>query len=475
MGNTGTKTDLMSIYVQTDDPYCNPHGLVKGSVYIQTYQTVDSGGIDLVIKGTEKVKWEELKSGPQPAHDSKITEKIKEKNVIFNFAAKLLQAAGRLNPGQYQFPFSFQLPDQIPGTFSIKYGGCEGRVKYSLKATLISGIRQDLRYKTEFIVRQNPFMANNNATLNQEKAVCVCCLPKGRCRLECSFESDSYQPGQEAYVKCQADNRQCSLAIKNFNLSLIQRITFRTKLGKETAFTRNIAQTEEPGILAGEMTPQAKLMRLKLEDPSAKVVSEGKDSAGAVLQPSVQGNLLICRYEIAVRPIFDTACACCSDAPTVTLPLQIYAPQLMTWIQAPPTDFRPVAFTMEQILLPLPSISMSVGLPQVSVTMAGPPAPMVTSNVNMSMNVGGPNMTVQMNAPNAQISGNMGGVEMHVGDSHGASVHVDMPMIAPTLTVGTGYVESSSSVYGSGAHMQVRTEGTMGVTGNVEVHGNINL
>ncbi|MDR3737148.1 MAG: hypothetical protein P4L10_16650 [Acidobacteriaceae bacterium] len=425
--------------MQTNQPYYSPHSMVDGAVYIDVYRPISASSLNLRLKGTERVKWEELKqAGQNPgakADANNITEKIHDKIENFRLEVPLFQIGGMLNPGQYQYPFAFQLPDHLPGTFNVTHLDHQGRVRYSLTAVLFTGSRDPIKYRSELVVRQVPNVANYNAPVNSEQSVCVCCVSKGRCRLECCFQSDCYQPGQDAVLMCKADNKLCSVAVKCFNVSLLQHITFRTKLGKHSEVTRMVTQSSFPGVAAGaDNLSSPQLMTLKLEDPSAS-----KEAGKLSLQPNVYGQLVDCRYDLEVRPTFDAPCSCCARVPVSTIPLHIYAPQLPNWITAMPTGFRPTVYDIHQIVIPLPGVKFEISAP----TMAAVPS--------VSMNVGGPSMQVTMPAVHA----NMMGAEMNMNVG-GANMRIDMP--APTMEVHTtgmtGDVSMSTNMTGMNANIK---------------------
>ncbi len=469
MGNIGTRTDDLCMYVQTNQPYYSPHSLVDGSVYIDVFRPVVAYRLDLRLKGVERVKWEELKSPNSKEPTDKVTEKLKDKKEIFRLEVPIYQMNGNLNVGQYQFPFAFQLPDGIPGSFDIKHLDYEGRVRYTLTAALVSDRRDPIKYRSELVVRQNPKIANYNAPITSEQAVCVCCVSKGRSRIECCFQTDTYQPGQEAVLMCKSDNRACTVGVRNFAVSLIQRITFHTRSGKDTNFTRYITSENFPGIAAGaENLSSPQLMSLKLEDPLAKVPGSGPKP---VLQPNVHGQLIDCRYDLEVRPIFDAPCSCCSNVPVATIPLYIYAPPLANWVSVVPQGFRPTVFEVNQIIIPLPSLSVSASVPAIGMSVG---MPTVAAKVDMGHGA------ISVNAPTAQISmgvpavhTTIGGADVHMNVG-GAQMRIDMPAPTMEITSANVTVTGDSHVYMSndaevharidmpGIDMKMKAEGSAG-------------
>lgn len=481
MGNSvngGTKVDQLFVYVQTNDPYYSPSSFVNGAVYLDVYMPVTIYNVELRLRGTERVKWEEQKNNG--AGDSnKIMEKMKDKQTIFSTTSLLHAAAETLPPGQYQYPFSFQLPDQIPGSFEIKHGDYDGRIRYTLTAVLNCADRDPVKYRTELVVRQRPTVANYNAPVSVDEEVCICCSNKGRCSVTCNFQSDTYQPGNTAILMTTVDNSICTVDIKHFTVTLKQTVDFRTRNGRSMAFSRDIRSSEFSGVASHTSTrSNPQLMSIQLEESF---------ESGKLIQPSVQGMMVTCNYQLQVKPVFDATCASCSNTPTITVPLFIYAPELQEWVSAIPQGFQPKVYDVCNIIVPVPSIRLDFNAPDGNVPA---PLPLVPGQVSIQGSIPTPNINAAVHSPhmnvdvpgismNMQVSGqvhemhsNVGGISMKVGE--------DMKMPSPKMHVGlsgpdTGIPGAQLGIPGmrmdiAGAHADV-PGGNMGVPGgNVAVN-----
>jgi len=414
--NGGLKVDDFLVYLQTKDPYYNPNSFVTGAVYLDVYRHITIYSVELRIKGTERVKWEELKTSPQ-GDVNKITEKMNDKQPIFNVSSLLQHGTASLSPGQYQYPFSFQLPDQIPGTFEIKHHDYDGRIRYTLTVLLsCSSAAQPIKYKTELIVRQRPTVPNYNAPVTVEQDVCICFSSKGRCSMTCNFQSDTYQPGDTATLMTTVRNELCQADIKSFVVGLSQYVNFKTRTGKASDFSRTVAISTSPGIQRHSSNignPLSMSIELK----------ESGSEAGKLVQPSVQGMLITCKYDLEVRPIFDVPCSLCSRTPVVTIPLYIYAPELQNWISAIPQGFQPKVFDVCNIIVPLPSMKLDINLSGGNISM-----PFVSGQITESSSLPRANVSANISTPPARVSANIGGISMNI------SGNVD----GPNLSIGTG-------------------------------------
>lgn len=469
----GTRTSDLCLYVQTNDPYYNPNSIVSGAVYLDLYRPMNIFNIELRLRGTERVKWEELRNNP--SNDAnKITEKMKDKQEIFRIGTSIYSMQGQLYTGQYQFPFSFQLPDQIPGTFNIQHFDYDGRIRYTLTAVVNFMGRDPVRYRTELVVRQRPHIANYNAPVKSDEEVCICCSNKGRCSMTCHFQSDTYQPGNDAVLMTEVDNSICTVDIREFNISVNQHVIFRTRNGKTTNFTREVRSNTFPGVGRGISThgnPQ--LMSIRLEETEQ----------GKLMQPSVHGMMITCNYELKINPIFDAPCSCCSNTPVIKVPLYIYAPELQSWIPAIPQGFSPKVYDVCQIIIPVPSLRLDMNMPIANVSANIPSAqvqvvehshsPPASANVSASMdlNLGG-NVSMEVKGhsgtDNVHMNMGMGGAVVTTnvsGNTVGDNAHVSIGMTGSPTHMNMGGSSDSANVHVS---MGMPTTMNMHISGDAD-------
>lgn len=159
-------------------------------------------------------------------------------------------------PGQYIFPFQYQLPDGLPGSFYERRElrhippGCEYEddsvygvdfcdsddevddggnvirtihrrnlyrrpellaiVNYKLRAVVdVNGIfNPNLRATAPVIIHPRLLNEVRPATAGIERDVMVCCcINKGRCKLNAHFDKNSYVPGETAMILSDVDNQ----------------------------------------------------------------------------------------------------------------------------------------------------------------------------------------------------------------------------------------------------------------------------
>lgn len=390
MGNTGTRTDQATIYVQASAPLYDPNMQVKGSVYIEARANLIAPHIELIIKAKEKVTWEEVKHGASgQSQGDKIKEKVTDSNKLISpFTVNLYSSTGSLPPGNYEFPFNFKLPENLPGSFSLIQPEYKAQVIYSLIATLAAEGISALKFKNEIIVNQKPENISYLNPVECTQKVCMLCIPKGQCKMECNFQADNYKPGDIAYVFCKANNSQCSTPIKIFVIRLIQTIKLRTKEGKEVTYSRCVVSKDFDGQEANkDNSDYPKLLNVVLSEVQTDMMALEAERLKAKLQPNVRSLLIDCVYNVEVSPKFDVSCSCFSNFPVITLPLYIHAGEQSAWFSKYPPNFNPKVFDEQGILLPMgPHITGEIHIPSVpTMTLnVGPPSEPIPPSVMSS-------------------------------------------------------------------------------------------
>jgi hypothetical protein len=435
MGQQDSKishTDYCDMFLETENAYYTPGDTVTGNVYLDVKRSFPAYMLELRIKGTEKVHWEESKvqtqqSEPgQPMKDPNATTSsqpseivnliFKDKRKIFDVYTPIYNFADRfINPGNYTFPFTFILSDYCPGTFYINHGFHKGKIRYSMAALLRSSAHdmKDQKYKTHLVVRQKPKQVIYNQTYTSEESPCVCCCSKGVSRIEGSFERDAYVPGERANMLVKVDNTRCSLNISQIQCKLVQAISFRAQKGSMSNINKTVAEENYDGVAAGQEIAQPKPLSLELVDKYQKYQKHDKDDYANTLQPSVYGTLINSAYTLYVKTIFEGCCMCCGPSPNLSMPLYIYAPPLPNWgkIQPPP-QWNPIMYEPQKILLPAGGMRASVHVPSVQVTM-NVPGMQITSNT-AAAGMAPVQMDVNMPIPQMQVQVNEGGIQQRV-------------------------------------------------------------
>jgi len=195
---------------------------------------VEVDKIFLVAQGKEKVKWEEHwdeaiyegEGAERRQVDTKHhMEKYDEKEVFFKNKIKIKTEGDWLYPGQYAFPFQFQLPltgrkgGKLAGSFHYKDGDAgwrgvgrqvrdlKAKVEYSLVTVIDLEGEKDLEERTPFAVYEQLVDALVLPSGSNSKDVVQClCINKGKCTVSAQLEKNFYYPGDTARVIATFDN-----------------------------------------------------------------------------------------------------------------------------------------------------------------------------------------------------------------------------------------------------------------------------
>ena len=247
MGNSNSH----GIYVQTNKQVYAPGEVVSGVVSLNIMNPVKAHSLTLKIKGKEKCHWSEQRTRNVNGQMVSYTEQIYGNHSIF----EVLLVLGSFDPkasfsGAYQFPFSFVLPQGIPGTTSLSYGGATACIYYKVKAVLdIAGmLKSDLKFRQPICVHQPPLFMSRLSSSYSAPVTVMCCCNKGFVSFNVTAAQNSYTGGQVAALVASIDN-QSSKPFKRV-LAELQRVIELNAHGHRKVLYNTIAKNSYPGIAA---------------------------------------------------------------------------------------------------------------------------------------------------------------------------------------------------------------------------------
>jgi len=171
------------LYVKTDRPYYYPGNIVYGKIYIRTSVPMQAQHIEIKVKGKEKASYYrkeiiEHRDGDNVRREERwIKERFNRK--IMDFKGICFNFQGPLNPGDYTVPFEFKLPDGLPSSMIFKRTDLRERpsvkVKYSIRATVTTHDKKQLKYKQWLILHEPPVQFQENAMSEQTINLTTCC------------------------------------------------------------------------------------------------------------------------------------------------------------------------------------------------------------------------------------------------------------------------------------------------------------
>jgi len=186
---------------------------VSGVVHLNCIVPFTARGVLVKIKGYEWAEWEEWKyKQVQEGEQTKQERYIhvhKESREFFCDHIHVYPQSGIVQQGDYHFPFQYQLPATLPGTFYEKGGhfsngdGYRAEVIYFAKAKIDVQFKHDLKKKVNFVMNEKfdsyvqPSYSENSKTFM---------FTKGRLVARVWLDKNVYFPGNTVIAKLEANN-----------------------------------------------------------------------------------------------------------------------------------------------------------------------------------------------------------------------------------------------------------------------------
>lgn len=335
----------------------------------------DTAGIELETRTKEYIYYTERKRVPYKKRrwnpQTKRMETVtlykyitvvrQDTRMLFKFNYMLGNCNGFLDQGQYCYPFSFQIPPGLPGSFEYYDNNTIASIVYSVTAKAISISNRSSKVKgyNILIVRQpqESFNYLPQATINRQMS--SCCQDKGKVEFGLSYNKNGFFPGDKLEAIICLDNKQCTLNCKSIKLAIMQSITVR-KLGyKAKTKTREVCGSSYDELIApGQFV--TKNFNIRVDDECNPVIGYihkckhlnlFKDtSIISKWQASCKSILITCRYYVTAFAQYE---GCCSDKPTITNDVLYYIPETIdNYIFVKPEGFNPVVYSSASIEMP---------------------------------------------------------------------------------------------------------------------------
>jgi len=187
--------------------------VVDGVVHLNCIVPFQARGVLVKIKGYEWAEWEEWKykqvQEGQETKQERYLEVHKESKEFFCDHIPVYPQNGLVQQGEYHFPFKYQLPASLPGTFYERGGhfgdgsGYRAEVIYFAKAKIDVAFKHDLKRKVNFVVNEKfdqyvqPSYGENSKTFM---------FTSGRLTAKVWLDKNVYFPGNTVIAKLEANN-----------------------------------------------------------------------------------------------------------------------------------------------------------------------------------------------------------------------------------------------------------------------------
>ena len=306
---------------------------ISGWVYINLTLSVPPSTLSLVFKGKEKTTWEDRYSKTYNEGGVKVTREVTKvrrgKKPICSFTYPLYTFTSDIYPGGFSLPFTFRLPQNVPGSFAYSSGPTAASVSYKLSAKLMNSQNMNLKGCSHIKIRQPDYNYRIAVEDHKEAKMSTwCCINKGICRMHVSHRQNSYTPSQRADFTVHVDNTESKLTVQAIQASLVFSMLLkdkknRTKFVKESIIKNSVCVN----IPSGSALLASSGMEMSLDFLAVKGCLDERYTT--------KGEIIEGYYTIVVEAYMDGNCMCCGDSPTVVTPMFI-APDACIYYQLPP-------------------------------------------------------------------------------------------------------------------------------------------
>jgi len=297
---------------------------IHGTVFLCIHHGIPARSLTLYLSGYEKVFWQETKTEFYDKPDGTkgtrvITIDREADHTFFKISMDLVNYPGGFPAGQFQYPFIYQLPNNLPGVFRHTGSNLKAKVEYKIKAVVDVPHGHDLHCKQHLVIHEKINRSiEPRHFIKDHKVRTLCCIPRGDIHCEAYMDKNAYQAGETAQVHVNVNN-QSTVEVTNFNVKLIRELQLNTKHGHVNTLRQVIATARYPGT-----DPKSE----KQSNCPLPLLSDGH-----YIQPSTNGKHVKARYEVMIE---------CSIpwAPDLEIyaPVIMYAPQPLDWVNwQPPT------------------------------------------------------------------------------------------------------------------------------------------
>ena len=223
------------IQLQKDDYQSG--SLIRGYVFLVFNEDYKANQLFLQLTGKEECSWRRNSSVQASARSSSILgsvshgkrEILKLPLVVQTFEEGLVKA------GTYQYPFEFQLPEELPNSFSLIKLNVRASIKYKIKASIRASEKNAPRLIRKQIININNKNAGGIAEIGQEFPLSSCwCLNRGVFSLTVRADGDGcFSKGEVANFTLIIDNKRSRLAVNKITCALNFELELHTRMGGE--------------------------------------------------------------------------------------------------------------------------------------------------------------------------------------------------------------------------------------------------
>ena len=217
--------------------YC-PGEIVSGTIHVSLNQHFSPCILILKLSGKERTHWIERRGEGGGYYFGKpggeeINLHFIGHITIINTSFQLMALENPLQPGGFSVPFSFTLPQNLPGSFSLDIPDTDAEIRYDLTAKLV-GNADTLKGKERIFIIQ--YFNEYQTDLKLKKNFLLkhlCCIKGGELKLNVFFPKNLFYINETIKCYIDIDNTLGKLKIKRIHARIYCSIMVAVNTGKK--------------------------------------------------------------------------------------------------------------------------------------------------------------------------------------------------------------------------------------------------
>ncbi|CAI2368107.1 unnamed protein product [Moneuplotes crassus] len=319
----------------------------SGNLTFTLDRSTPSISVYVSIIGYENVLW---RKRVRRGKNSRVVT-YRDHTAACNQKFMVMQSNEGFLPGTYSYPFNFQVPANIPGTYGHESGYHSNKAQcsctYTFYCELITAAEPIAllgRAACPIVIMQKartPYNYDMKADITNKVTTC-CCVNRGNVGVHCTFEKDVVRIDEAVHMKFRIDNSDCKISISKIKATLKRKLFLKCRDGLSTYRENVMIALPLPGCAAGEKIDE-KVVKFDLN--KARDIGTPAGLAGSLgefagkIQQTCNGSLINCSYELHVTAEV-SGCVCCESHPSVYAPIEILAPERVLVFQ--PMIYAPI-------------------------------------------------------------------------------------------------------------------------------------
>ena len=227
--------------------YC-PGEIVEGAVSVDLQSRIRASGISIKVTGREKCSLKDSTGNPQRGYVNMF---------------KLVRDVVTLDPdrdsyGEFQFPFKFRLPKNVPGTSTYtEDDATAGSIAYKVKGRVNVQGGDAIKFTRHIFVVQPNSIARLVARNDPTARFCMC-IKRNNILVEIATDKTEYRTGENLIIRAAIRNETQS-ELKGLNAELIMSVLLVSSNGHRVESEQTISSANFPPIAPLQQIPYCEL------------------------------------------------------------------------------------------------------------------------------------------------------------------------------------------------------------------------